>query len=83
MNKKRLYWVGVVVILIIIALALIFKGGGKDNLAAVGSAGTPIVCPIDTFICPNNEKVGRVLPTCQFAQCPIATDPSPAALFKD
>lgn len=83
MNRKRLNIIGILVILVIIFLALVFRNGGKNDLAAVGSVEVPTSCPSDTFICPNNEKVSRVLPSCQFAVCPIATNPSPAAVFKD
>lgn len=83
MDKKRWKVVAFSALLVIIALALLFKNSGGKNLAAVGSLQQPIACPADIYICPNNEKVARVLPNCQFAACPTAVNPSPAAVFKD
>ena len=83
MNRKRFNIIGILVVLIIIFLALVFRNGGKKDLAAVGSVEAPTSCPTDIFICPNNERVSRVLPSCQFAVCPVATNPVPAAIFKD
>jgi hypothetical protein len=83
MDKKRWKIVSFSVLLVVIALALLFRNSGNNNLAAVESSQQPTACPADTYICPNNEKVSRVLPNCQFAACPTAVNPSPAAIFKD
>lgn len=38
---------------------------------------SPLVCTMDVQQCPDGSYVGRVPPSCGFAQCPVRTTPPP------
>lgn len=38
---------------------------------------SPLVCTMDVQQCPDGSYVGRVPPSCSFAQCPVRATPPP------
>lgn len=36
----------------------------------------PVACAMDAKLCPDGSSVGRIPPSCEFAQCPEITDPT-------
>jgi hypothetical protein len=41
----------------------------------------PVVCPMDTKLCPDGSYVGRVPPNCAFAACPVVTTTTQPAII--
>ena len=54
-----------VVLLILIGIAGFFYRN------AIEAPGPVVACPLDAQLCADGSSVGRVLPTCEFAACPI------------
>lgn len=55
-----------VVLLVLVGIAGFFYRN------ALEVSGPVTACPLDAKLCPDGSSVGRVLPTCDFAACPVA-----------
>lgn len=68
-------------LIILIIVAVVFAIGifmYMNNPAPTeyqnGSEEEPVFCTQEAMLCPDGSYVGRVPPTCEFAQCPIPED---------
>jgi hypothetical protein len=66
------------IIVLILALVIItsYLVFWRDNNSAVNPGeveGEQTYCTQDAKLCPDGSYVGRVAPTCEFAECPVSS----------
>ncbi|MFH1501143.1 MAG: hypothetical protein ABIE22_04335 [archaeon] len=68
MNKKGLFGIiGIALIVIAFVFGVYF---GVKYYIKYGEDVENIVCPDDAMVCPDGSTVSRVLPDCEFGECP-------------
>ena len=65
MNKGISNIVGVIIV------AIILMGGIGGYMYLKNKQTEPVVCTMDAKQCPDGSYVSRILPNCEFAECPI------------
>jgi hypothetical protein len=72
---------GIIILIIVVAVFAIGIFMYMNNPAPTeygNGTGTeeeePVFCTQEAMLCPDGSYVGRVPPTCEFAQCPIPED---------
>lgn len=74
-SRKRKTWFWIILILLVLGLAV--YPITKDRLEIMNNADLPtnpipIACTLDAKLCPDGSYVGRVAPSCEFADCPVS-----------
>lgn len=67
-----------ILVLIGIGAAVYFWRSG-DNGLTLPDDRNGVACTMDAMLCPDGSYVGRVPPTCEFAECPAGTTTIPTS----